>query len=46
MNHEHLMKFTLRQMEMERKSTLKTKKKLPNFISNLFKTQVVVNKQK
>jgi hypothetical protein len=44
MNNEHLMKFRLRQMEKETKSTIKKKKTLLNLIVNLYKSIVVVNR--
>lgn len=46
MNHEQLMKFTLRQMEMKRKSPLKSKKTLSKYIGDFCKTLVVGSKSK
>lgn len=42
MNQEQLMKFTLHQMEIERKSSLKnkTKKSISKLIGDFFKTLV------
>lgn len=40
------MKFTLHQMEMERKATLKRENQSQNFLSKLFKTLSVSNKSK
>ncbi|WHY68450.1 hypothetical protein [Neobacillus sp. SuZ13] len=40
------MKFTLHQIEMERKAALETKNQPPNFLSKLFKTLTVSNKSK
>jgi hypothetical protein len=44
MNHEHLMKFTLRQIEMERKSKLKSKNTLLKKGSNFIKCIIRVIK--
>lgn len=44
MNHEHLMKFRLRQMEREIKSTLKKKITLQNLMVNLYKTIIRDNR--
>jgi hypothetical protein len=48
MNQEQLMKFTLHQMEKERKSSLKnkTKKSISKLIGNFFKILVVGTKSK
>ena len=40
------MKFTLQQMEVERKAALKREKHSKNFLSKLFKTLSVRNKSK
>ncbi|WP_176550486.1 hypothetical protein [Bacillus sp. AFS037270] len=40
------MKFTLHQMEMERKTVLKRNNQSQNFLSKLFKTFSVINKSK
>jgi hypothetical protein len=45
MNHEHLMKFTLRQMEMERKSKLKAKNTLLKKTSHFFKVIMRIKNQ-
>jgi hypothetical protein len=44
MNHEHLMKFTLRQMELERNSKLKAKNTLLKKGSNFIKCIIRVTK--
>ncbi|MEH6956288.1 hypothetical protein [Neobacillus drentensis] len=46
MNHEHLMKFTLRQMELERNSKLKAKRTLFKKIPQYFKVIMKLNKLK
>ncbi len=44
MNHEHLMKFTMRQIEMERKSKLKAKNTLLEKGTNFIKCIIRVIK--
>ena len=44
MNNEHLMKFRLRQMEKETKTTKRKKNPLQNLIGNLYKALGVRNR--
>lgn len=46
MNQEHVMKFTLRQMEREQKSKLKAKKTGFKSLGNFLKMRLIGNKSK